>query len=261
MRTLIVALFLSPFFSQAQQVQNVKAVQTNEDVIVTYDLADTKPVYVSLYYSKDGGNTFSPELKQVVGDVKANVKPGPNKKISWSAGKELVVFDGDLVFKVEANSKKIAYPKPFTDNYFSVEATNAYFEGANLKIEFKITNVSDSSIVRAQLKKEGTLILDDQGGIITDFDLTISGKSYDQTIEYAAGAGYKGVVTIKKVNPDISLISLLKLNFYIGRYQNGLTDFKMNLEQNQLQKVTFNGDVKITYDVRSYSLKNIPIAK
>jgi uncharacterized protein YdhG (YjbR/CyaY superfamily) len=212
MRTLIAALFLLPFFSQAQQVQNVKAIQTNEDVIVTYDLADTKPVYVSLHYSKDGGTTFSPELRQVSGDVKANVKPGANKKISWNAGKELVVFDGDLVFKVEANSKRAIYPKPVADNLFSVEITNAFFEGTSLKIEFTVTNISQDPIKTISFSKDNSMVLDDQSTALTISQMKLTNKSQYESIDFAKDAPYKGFVLLNDVKQDLSVLALVKLS-------------------------------------------------
>jgi hypothetical protein len=208
------ALLVLPFALQAQQVQNVKAVQTNEEVIVIYDLVDTKPVYVSLYYSKDGGTTFSPELRQVSGDVKANVKPGAGKKITWNAAKELVVYDGDLVFKVEANSKKIGYPKAFADEFFSLEATKAYFDGNNLKVEFLVTNISDRAVLRAFLPRDGALLLDEQGGIFEKPDVRIIGITFDSnSIEFSKDAPFKGIAIIKNVNPEMNIVSLLKISF------------------------------------------------
>jgi hypothetical protein len=205
-------LLALPFAMQAQQVQNVKAVQTNEEVIVTYDLNDTKPVYVSLYYSKDGGTTFSPELRQVSGDVKANVKPGVSKKINWNAGKELVAFDGDLVFKVEANSKRIAYPKPVADEFFLVQVVNSYFEGNLLKVEFSVTNISDKPIINAYLPLDGALLLDEQGGLFDKPDVRIIGTTFNNNfIEFSKDAPFKGIATIKNADPEMNLVSLLKI--------------------------------------------------
>lgn len=208
------ATFLAlPFAVQAQQVQNVKAVQTNDEVIVTYDLTDTKPVYVSLYYSKDGGTTFSPELRQVTGDVKANVKPSAGKKITWNAAKELVVFDGDLVFKVEANSKKIAYPKPVADEFFSFEVTNAFFEGSSLKIEFIVTNISQDPIQSTSFVKDNSVVLDDQSTALVISQMKLTNKSQHENIDFAKDAPYKGFVIINDVKSDISMLALMKLYF------------------------------------------------
>ncbi len=207
-------LLALPFALQAQQVQNVKAVQANEEVIVTYDLADTKPVYVSLYYSKDGGTTFSPELRQVSGDVKANVKAGVSKKINWNAAKELVAFDGDLVFKVEANSKKASLPKAVVGERFSVELTNVFLEGSSLKIEFIVTNISPDPILNSTFSKGGSTILDDQSTELAITQMKITNKSSNETIEFVKDMPYKGFLQIGDVRPDMAFIGLLKL--YLG---------------------------------------------
>lgn len=231
MKFVLVLSMLLPMATFSQQVQNVKASQINDDVVVSYDLVDTKPAYVSLYYSKDGGVSFSQELRQVAGDVKANVKPGTNKKISWSVGKELVVFDGDMIFKVEAASKKIGFPKPVSDEYFSIEVINAFFEGSNVKIELKVTNISQKPVMSAHFSKSGTLVLDDQGSAFDSPEIMIANKSYSEYIEFSKDVAYKGVVILKNVNMDMSVITLLKLNF------------------------------QIIYDIRHYSIRNIPISK
>ena len=232
MKFVLVLSMLLPIATFSQQVQNVKASQINDDVVVSYDLVDTKPAYVSLYYSKDGGVSFSQELRQVAGDVKANVKPGTNKKISWSVAKELVVFEGDMIFKVEAASKKIGYPKSVSDEFLSVELTNAFYEGSNLKVEFKVTNISELPVIGAYLRKEGTMILDDQGGAFDSPEIKIANKSYtDGEIEFSKDAGYKGVAILKNVNMDMSVLTLLKLNF------------------------------QIKYNIHPYSVRNIPINK
>ncbi len=218
MKFIFTFFILLPITSEAQQVQNVKAFQTSEEVIVTYDLADTKPVYVSLYYSKDGGTTFSPELRQVSGDVKANVKPGANKKINWNAGKELIVFDGDLVFKVEANSKKAIYPKPVADDLFSVEITNAFFEGTSLKIEFTVTNISQDLIQRYSFSKDNSMVLDDQSTALTISQMKLTNKTQHESIDFAKDAPYKGYVIINDVKLDISILALMKLTLGFRNY-------------------------------------------
>lgn len=205
------ALFALPFAVQAQQVQNVKAEQTNDEVIVTYDLVDTKPAYVSLYYSKDGGTTFSPELRQVNGDVKANVKPGAGKKITWNAAKELVVFDGDLVFKVEANSKKASLPKAVVGERFSVELTNVFFEGSGLKVEFIVTNISPDPILKSYFAKDYSKIQDDQSTESAITQMKVTNKSSYQEIEFVKDAPYKGYLQVSDVRQDMTFVSLLKL--------------------------------------------------
>jgi hypothetical protein len=211
MKFLSATLLALPFALQAQQVQNVKAVQANEEVIVTYDLADTKPVYVSLYYSKDGGTTFSPELRQVNGDVKANIKPGVSKKINWNAAKELVVFDGDLVFKVEANSKKANYPKAIAGEHFSVEVTDVFFEGSGLKVEFIVTNISPDPIIKAYFSKSCSAILDDQSTKLAITQMKLTNVSEITRIDFAKDSPYKGFLLTSDVRSDMAYVGLVKL--------------------------------------------------
>jgi hypothetical protein len=216
--TLSIFLPLLYSITFAQSVQNVRVSQTNEDVFVTYDLVDTKPSYISLYFSKDGGTTFSQELRQVGGDIKTGVKPGTNKKINWNAGKELGVFDGEMIFKVEASSKKIGFPKPVSDEFFSVEVTNAFFEGSDLKVEFKVTNISDKPVIYATLSQSGTMMLDDQGNTFESPDIRIVNKKYHQQIEFSKDTAYKGFSLVKNANPELSIISLLKINLEFSNW-------------------------------------------
>lgn len=106
----------------AQSISNVTDMQQGNNAVVSYDLNGNanSTYFVKLYYSTDGGQTFSKELAQVTGDIKSGVKPGAAKKITWMADKEVNFISGQVVFKVEAEPRK-ALPKPVSVGNGTIE--------------------------------------------------------------------------------------------------------------------------------------------
>ncbi|MEJ0056003.1 MAG: Ser-Thr-rich GPI-anchored membrane family protein [Bacteroidota bacterium] len=84
------------------RIFSIKKVEVDGDKVnILYDLNDPDPnrtYTISLYSSKDN---FISQLDKVAGDVGLEIKPGGNKKISWSAAQELGPdFEGDVSLEV-----------------------------------------------------------------------------------------------------------------------------------------------------------------
>ena len=69
--------------------------------MITYDLNGSpgETYFVKLFYSTDGGISYSKELLYVTGDVKNGVTAGLGKKIIWAAEKEVTTLVGAVMFK------------------------------------------------------------------------------------------------------------------------------------------------------------------
>ena len=89
--------------SFGQEVRNVNAEFKDSVMIVHYTLSGKfyQTFAVSLYVSRDGGNTFLGPLKEVTGDIGQNIKRGSHT-INWDVMKEMPMVDETLVFDVRA---------------------------------------------------------------------------------------------------------------------------------------------------------------
>jgi hypothetical protein len=107
MKLAFILLIFAPISSAvAQQINNVHFEQNGKTIVVTYDLREIKKrqtAAISLYYSQDGGNTWSSRLHQVSGDVGKNIAAGTNKKITWNALLECAHLTGEVKFQVKAD--------------------------------------------------------------------------------------------------------------------------------------------------------------
>lgn len=128
----------------AQQLANVKASQVNGLATVMYDIEapPTQTYFIKLLYSTDGGNSFSEELKFVNGDVRSNVTGGAGKKISWNSKQEVGNIEGNVVFKVTAESK-MKLPSPIENEWGKFQFLDIKRENGILIIEFQITPKKD----------------------------------------------------------------------------------------------------------------------
>lgn len=233
MKTLLLfpVILLTSLTVNAQSISNVKAVATSDGVQVTYDLTDSKPVYVSLHYSKDGGATYSSELKQVFGDVRERVQPGIGKKIDWNANAEIGPFEGELIFKVEASATRMSMPKPVYNNLFTIEIIDALVKQNALIIDFKLINTSDKELIKARVYPDGLLILDREGVALNNSDVRIANKAMGEFLHFSKDVGYKGTITVKDFDSDIQVLSLVKI------------------------------DIGAPYETYTMSIKNIPVRR
>lgn len=217
-----IILILSGLKSISQSITNVTSLQQGNNAAITYDLNGLagSAYYIKLYYSTDGGQNFSNELLQVTGDVKSGVKSGTGKKIMWAAEKEVNYLKGEVIFKVEAESRK-ATAKPVTINNITVEIVAAKRNGEDLIIDFIVTQNTELEVVNISLLKES--ILNSQDG--RQFD-PVSGKfgtkvmsnygAYD--VECPKAIPTRGSLTFR-VDINDPVIPALTIKFYqYGNY-------------------------------------------
>ncbi len=101
--TTICLLFTLITISQAQTIENLKAVFKDGMATITYDLVGIpgRVLYrVDLYGSHDN---FSNKLIQVSGEVGTNLRVGKQKKIEWAVEKELGKTDESITFQIKAD--------------------------------------------------------------------------------------------------------------------------------------------------------------
>lgn len=224
----------------SQQIQNVKATQQGSKVLVTYDLNDQsgKPYYVKLLLSKDGGITFGDELKFVTGDVK-NTKAGLGKKILWDASQEISYYDGDAVFRVEAELKAAPLPPPIDLKCSKVELLSVKGSGSRVTIDFNITALMDcsSQIYSNPNDKQWVCIFDNSGN---QFPAT-SGRFGDTQLSneksVIKGIPVKSQLVFDNLDTDMTSIPLLKIH------------------------VTSSGNCYAGYNDASFQFRNVPISR
>lgn len=199
-----------------QQIQNVKGVQAGDNVLITYDLVDagTRSYYIRLLYSKDGGITYSDDLKQVTGDVKENIMAGTNKKIIWDARQELGSFMGEAVFKVEALSKSASMPTPVQNKCLKVELVDIKKMNSRLQIDFSVTPINGNSTIYLSAYSTNTFLQDTFNNKIKITDGFIAGTPKGQDKAALNGIPLNGYVTFDGVDPNLTVIP--KVTLFIG---------------------------------------------
>lgn len=210
-------LFLVLFSNlcSAQQIANIKASQVNGMATVIYDLPvpSTQTFFVKLFYSTDGGNSFSEELKFVNGDVRANVSGGIGKKITWNSKQESGDIEGNVVFKVTAESKT-KLPKPFEHQDAKFEFLDLRREGTQLVIDFQITPKKEMQF--ASVEHRPSFIYDnfgsksDQTKIYVEGAENNYGKGYQFYRMNLPGIPFKGSISFTLASEATSL-TVLKL--------------------------------------------------
>jgi hypothetical protein len=146
------ALVLCAVIASAQTVTIRKVELVLDKVIVTYDLEDSNPnneYFLNLYTSKD--NFFS-ALKNVTGDIGADVKPGTGKRVEWSIMQEYGNYKGKLALEVRG---KVYTPVARLQNF---DTKKAYRRGTNHQLNWKPGN---SNPINIELFKGGQRISGD----------------------------------------------------------------------------------------------------
>jgi hypothetical protein len=215
-RLFLALLFCTSFhtLTVGQTVQNVKAVQENEKVHITYDLNDPsgKPYFVKLLMSKDGGTTFGDELKYVSGDVKST-QPGRGKKIIWDAEQEVSSYNGDAVFRVEATVYEVTLPAPVEKRCAKVELTSVKGEGNKIVVDMIITSQADctSGIDR---RKEYTSLVDTSGNQYQATSGLLGEAQLDVDKKMLKDAPVKSRLVFDNLSSELSTIGVLRIGIY-----------------------------------------------
>jgi hypothetical protein len=97
----LVLSFLFVETSLAQTFSIKRTEQSPDGLILYYDLVDGDKTRTYLIQVFSSHNNFTTPLQKISGDVGINVKPGLNKKITWSAKSELGnSYAGDVQLEV-----------------------------------------------------------------------------------------------------------------------------------------------------------------
>lgn len=141
MRVTAIALLLlaaTPIFAQKVTIKRVEL--AGEKIIVHYDLEDSNPnneYQIALYSSQSNFNTA---LTKVTGDVGNEVKPGTDRKITWSIREELGPYKGRL--SLEVRGKQFVSVAKFTN----ITAATKMKRGKNHVINWKPGNSNPINI-------------------------------------------------------------------------------------------------------------------
>lgn len=198
----------------AQQLANVKASQVNGLATVMYDIQapPTQTYFVKLLYSTDGGNSFSEELKFVNGDVRSNVTGGAGKKISWNSKQEVGNIEGNVVFKVTAESK-MKLPSPIENEWGKFQFLDIKRENGTLIIDFQITPKKDlqfSALAHQNTVYDNLGNKSDAARISAEGAGDNSGGYFFEKLNLT-GIPFKGSIAFS-FSSEASSISLLKLS-------------------------------------------------
>jgi hypothetical protein len=146
------ALVLCAFLASAQTVTIKKVELVMDKVIVTYDLEDSNPnneYLLNLYTSKDN---FATPLKNVTGDIGADIKPGAGKRVEWMIMQEYGNYKGKLALEVRG---KVYTPVARLQNF---DTKKGYKRGTSHNLGWKPGN---SNPINIELFKGGQRISGD----------------------------------------------------------------------------------------------------
>ena len=215
MKLLSLLFILCYHASFSQSISNVVGVQQGNNALVTYDLngnANTA-YFVKLYYSIDGGQTFSKELAQVTGDVKSGVRPGIAKKITWMADKEVNFLSGQVVFKVEAEPRR-ALPKPVSRELGIVELVSAKRDGDEIRVAFTFTYTQQNYDQTNAFLGDETRMVASDGVNYKALSGVFGGESrFSAQVNCIKGVPVKGQVAF---SPEVSDLVIPALTIRIG---------------------------------------------
>jgi hypothetical protein len=158
-KILFLFLLLFGFSStmKAQKIKNIKPVRNGNTIVVNYTLSAkfNQKFNVSLYVSRDGGETFEGPLEAVNGDVGEGIRPG-QKKIIWDVFKEVYTLKGDIVFDVRAEVIEEEVPRQFIISLMgSIDAPLGFTIGQVGKIGWYVSAKTGMNFSKPEYTYEG----------------------------------------------------------------------------------------------------------
>lgn len=141
------------FQVSAQQISNVNARLSGENVIISYDLVGAQvgqKFKIEIFSSNDD---FGGPLQMVSGDVGEDQLGGSGKQIEWRAKEELGVFSGNITFEVRSTItfSPIQITSPTASSSFKLGKSlpikwNGGMANTTFQIELMKTNTLSRSI-------------------------------------------------------------------------------------------------------------------
>lgn len=206
--SVIAVLLINVIPVAAQDFKNLSAKQLGEKVNIEYAISGEslgQMFNVTPYYSLDAGKTFLP-IKSVSGNVGANVPGGRNQIIIWDVLKDLPELDGDVMFKLTANTKS-SVPTQDEIGKMNFKIESLHHTGGNkMELIFSITNngpTRDLKMLNGQItitdfKKQK---YDAQKGLLGDVQGNERYSTPTKTIKN--GETVKAVFTFERVPDDM----------------------------------------------------------
>jgi hypothetical protein len=128
--------------SSAQEFVNINTKQLGEKINLEYAISGEslgQIFNVTPYYSLDAGKTFQP-IKSATGNLGPNVPGGTNQIIIWDVLKDLGELDGDVMFKLTADTKTtLPTQEEFRQVNFKIESFH-HIQGTRMELVLTITN-------------------------------------------------------------------------------------------------------------------------
>jgi formylglycine-generating enzyme required for sulfatase activity len=127
---LIFILHFSFCIAFGQEITNCHFEQDGKKVNIYYDIGHAKEgqkFEISLFYSIDGGKTFSGPLQKITGDAGKDVLPGTGKMIVWDVlAEQEKIFSDQVVFEVSAKTMGF---ENFTETVNGVQIEMVFVKG------------------------------------------------------------------------------------------------------------------------------------
>jgi hypothetical protein len=234
--SVIAVLLINVISASAQDFKDLSAKQLGEKVNLEYSIAGEslgQMFNVSPYYSIDAGKTFLP-MKSVQGNVGANVSGGRSQIIIWDVLKDLKELDGDVMFKLTADTKTTI---PTQDEIgkvnFKIESLN-HIGGNKVELSLTITNNGPTR----DLKMINGLITitdftkhkyDAQSGNIAEVKGTERYSTPTRTLKN--GETVKAVFTFEMIPDDLVRAMRLDLGIELITYDGYGLDLKIGKAQ------------------------------
>jgi len=234
--SVIALLLINVISAAAQDFKNLSAKPLGEKVNIEYAITGENigQVFdVIPYYSLDAGKTFLP-MKSVSGNIGANVPGGRNQIIIWDVLKDLKELDGDVMFKLTADTKSTI---PTQDEIgkvnFRIESLH-HLIGNKVELLLTITNngpTRDLKMLNGQItitdfKKQQ---YDAQEGSIAEVQGTERYSTPTRTLK--SGETVKAVFTFERIPEDLIRAMRLDLGIELITYDGYGLDLKIGKVQ------------------------------
>jgi len=184
-KLILLLLVLFSINSFGQEVKNVNFEQSDDKIIIYYDLIGNDLFDVSCFYSIDGGIIYI-ELKSVTGDVGMCINNGKAKQIAWDIFKDTDGIKSEIQFKIEVKEiknledqykkKRTWYPiliSPYTKLYKSyginIVGFSRYYEARGLNFSFlysRFDSIGYGTNAAPFMENKGTLTGINFGAVI-----------------------------------------------------------------------------------------------
>jgi hypothetical protein len=234
--SVIAALLINAVPVAAQDFTSLSAKPLGEKVNLEYAITGEnlgQVFNVTPYYSLDAGKTFLP-LKSVSGNVGANVPGGRNQIIIWDVLKDLKELDGDVMFKLTAETKTTI---PTQDEIgkvnFRIESLH-HLSGNKVELLLTITNngpTRDLKMLNGQItitdfKKQQ---YDAQEGSIAEVQGNERYSTPTRTLK--SGETVKATFTFERIPDDLIRAMRLDLGIELITYDGYGLDLKIGKVQ------------------------------